>query len=513
MSDALPLPLLIALPASLLAASLLPDSRRWSLPHLVSRLAGLGAVLSLVVAAIFQLGLTSPAATSYGWFAYNGPVSLMLALVSFIGWITCHYSIRYLDGEARQLHYFRWLSRTLGFVTLLVLSGNLLAFCGFWMLTSFGLHHLLLHYPERPLARRAAWTKFAISRFGDALLLAAAAMIYWQWGTLQFASFGDIELGGGSASSTMPIVLLVLGAIVKTAQFPFHTWLPLTIDTPTPVSALMHAGIVNAGGFLMIQSSELLTQSVSSMYLLTGVGMVTAAYGAIVMMTQSGVKTALTYSTVAQMGFMMFQCGLGAFSAAMLHLVAHSLYKAHAFLSSGGVMSRRVPEFTAPTATVSLKWWNWGLAATCLIVVLLGSGAWLGMDWSSKPGGMMLGAIVFAALICWMADVSREGDHAAWQASLWISSALCLIYVAAYAVVDAAIAADVAAVTDPLTVWFSWMMAAVVLSSAIGFQLLRTSPVLQRALARLQVHASAGFYLDAMMSWTFQPTPRASSST
>ena len=132
---------------------------------------------------------------------------------------------------------------------------------------------------------------------------------------------------------------LVCGAMLKSAQFPFHSWLPDTMETPTPVSALMHAGIINAGGFLIVRLSPLVTLSPLSLHILAVVGAFTAIFASLVMMTQASVKRMLAFSTIAQMGFMMLQCGVGAFSIAVLHIVAHSLYKAHAFLSSGSVVS------------------------------------------------------------------------------------------------------------------------------------------------------------------------------
>jgi NADH:ubiquinone oxidoreductase subunit 5 (subunit L)/multisubunit Na+/H+ antiporter MnhA subunit len=110
------------------------------------------------------------------------------------------------------------------------------------------------------------------------------------------------------------------------------------MEAPTPVSALLHAGIINAGGFLMIRSAEIIQSSPGAMAALVMIGGLTALFGAVVMLTQSAVKTALAWSTIAQMGFMLLQCGLGLWALALLHIVAHSLYKAHAFLGSGGAV-------------------------------------------------------------------------------------------------------------------------------------------------------------------------------
>ena len=162
-------------------------------------------------------------------------------------------------------------------------------------------------------------------------------------------------------------ILFVLGAMTKSAQFPFHSWLPDTMETPTPVSALMHAGVINAGGFLVIRLSPLVSLSPIALDLLALIGALTAMLGAVVMLTQTSIKRSLAYSTIAQMGFMMLQCGLGAFSAALLHIVAHSAYKAHAFLSSGSVLdsaARTRTEFKAvprPSGAWSRcpRHWRW----------------------------------------------------------------------------------------------------------------------------------------------------------
>jgi NAD(P)H-quinone oxidoreductase subunit 5 len=117
-----------------------------------------------------------------------------------------------------------------------------------------------------------------------------------------------------------------------------HGWLTEVMEAPTPVSALLHAGIINAGGVLLIRLADLVQASPGAMAALVMIGGFTALFGAVVMLTQSAVKTALAWSTVSQMGFMLLQCGLGLWALALLHIVAHSLYKAHAFLSSGGAV-------------------------------------------------------------------------------------------------------------------------------------------------------------------------------
>jgi NAD(P)H-quinone oxidoreductase subunit 5 len=269
--------------------------------------------------------------------------AIMLVLVSFVGAVVVRYSRNYLDGDPGQERFFRRLCLTLAAVLVLIVSGNLVTFLAAWVATSMGLHQLLLFYGERANARLAARKKFVVSQLADLCLLCAAALLWHAFGSLNFATtFTAAE--GIRASGTAPdgltwiAILMVAGALLKSAQFPFHGWLLEVMETPTPVSALLHAGIINAGGFLILRFADVIALSVPALNMLTIVGGATAMFGSVVMLAQTSVKAQLAYSTVAQMGFMLLQYGLGAFPAALLHILAHSLYKAHAFLASGSVI-------------------------------------------------------------------------------------------------------------------------------------------------------------------------------
>jgi len=207
----------------------------------------------------------------------------------------------------------------------------------------------------------------------------------------------------GAVSGAFAATLLLAGAaLLKSAQFPFHSWLPEVMETPTPVSALLHAGIINAGGFLIVRFADVMLLSAVSLHLLAIVGGFTALFGAVVMLTQTSIKVSLAWSTVAQMGFMMLQCGLGAFSLAVLHIVAHSLYKAHAFLSSGSVIdiarASWVPDKTPPRASQVL------LALALALVLYAGLGAAIGLAADTAPQIFALGAILIMGLTVFIAQ-------------------------------------------------------------------------------------------------------------
>ena len=320
--------------------------------------------------------------------------SPMFALVSFIGFIVVLYSRNYLDGDPGQGRFVKWISLTLGSVLFLMISGNLLQFFISWFCTSLSLHKLLLFYPERPAAVLAARKKWVVSRLGDLSLVAAMILIYRTVGSLEYASIFQL-LDGPADAGTIQIALKLAGAlmafaaILKSAQFPIHGWILEVMETPTPVSALLHAGIINAGGFLVIRFSHLIIRSPLAMNSLLLIGAATAIFGSIVMLTQTSVKVSLAYSTIAQMGFMMLECGLGVFSAAMLHILAHSLYKAHAFLSSGSAVElSQLKLKQSHTQRAFGHFANFTVIAGALVAAFA-----LGISFNFKSGTVTLGCI------------------------------------------------------------------------------------------------------------------------
>jgi NAD(P)H-quinone oxidoreductase subunit 5 len=336
-------------PAALLAVSLTPSRSANAFPRAMAAAglaAGLGAFLVAVaidVAVIlygpFWTGTVGVAGVGVGLY-FDALSAAMTTLVCFIGVVVLLYSRNYLDGDPRQGTFFKRLSFTLAAVLSLIAAGNLAFLILAWIATSVGLNTLLLFYPERVAAQLAAKKKFVASRLGDVCLIAVAASLWSSFGTLSFPELFTAARSAASAGVVLsfPAILIVLAALLKSAQLPFHGWLVEVMETPTPVSALLHAGVINAGGFLVLRLADVVAPSAGALHMLSLVGGATALFGSIVMLTQTSVKTALAYSTIAQMGFMMLECGLGAFAAALLHILAHSLYKAHAFLSSGSII-------------------------------------------------------------------------------------------------------------------------------------------------------------------------------
>jgi len=264
----------------------------------------------------------------------------MVLLVCALGLIIVRYSRTYLNGDPGQLRYARWLLATLAAVTTLVVANNLLVIAIAWTLTSLALHKLLTFYGDRPAALVAAHKKFLVSRLADVCLWSALALLYGSVGSLNLdaiASWAKVHPELPPAVQ-LAAVLCVLAAALKSAQLPFHGWLTQVMEAPTPVSALLHAGVVNLGGFLMIRLAPLMACAPAAQLLLVVIGMTTTVIASMVTTTRVSVKVSLAWSTCAQMGFMLVECGLGAWHLAFLHLLAHSLYKAHAFLGAGSAV-------------------------------------------------------------------------------------------------------------------------------------------------------------------------------
>lgn len=281
--------------------------------------------------------------------------SWVALLVQLLGTVIGIFSSRYLQGESRQQHYVACFSGVLATVHLLILADHWLILIGAWAAIGIVLERLLCFYQERPFATLAAHKKFIADRVADMLLLIAAGLAWWEIGSGSLTELSSY-LRNYEISTHMQIsaVLLALAVIIRTALFPVHGWLIQVMEAPTPVSALLHAGVVNLAGFVLIRFASLLDAAAPARWLLIIFGLATALLAGMVMLTRISIKVKLAWSTVAQMGFMVLECGLGLYTLAAMHLLGHSLYKAHAFLSASNIVQqtklqqlRNTDEYTA----------------------------------------------------------------------------------------------------------------------------------------------------------------------
>jgi NAD(P)H-quinone oxidoreductase subunit 5 len=367
---------------------------RWSEASALAAFAlGLAGLVQAALGPLATIGVLSGAAQ----LALRADLvsTAMATLVGFIGWIVMRYSRTYLDGEAREGTFHALMLTALAAVLVFVQAGTLATMILAAIIVGIALKRLLLFYPDRPEAQRAA-TKFAaVWHAGDAMLILAAALLFAAFGTLEFAALADAaRTTAPGLAGTLGIAAIVAAAALKTAAFPLHGWLTEVMEAPTPVSALLHAGIINSGGVLLITAAPLVQTSTGAMAALVLIGGLTALFGAAVMLTQSAIKTALAWSTISQMGFMLLQCGLGLWTLALLHIIAHSLYKAHAFLSSGGAVTevasiRRPGPVAVPSGAAVLK--SFALALAIFAGIAAGFTAMFG---AKSPQALALGAIL-----------------------------------------------------------------------------------------------------------------------
>jgi NAD(P)H-quinone oxidoreductase subunit 5 len=493
-----PIALLIAA-----ACGFLTPGRR---PRLAPRLAEVAALLAFLTAGLCAIALaTGQIDTVIGVPAWGLAIRLdaisvtMLLLVSFIGWVVVRYTRTYLDGEDRQGAFTGWLCLTLATVMLLVLAGGLLQLTIAWVATSLFLHRLLLFYPDRIAAIRAARKKFVTARLGDAALIGAVVLLILAYGTADIgAILRAARAGQGGGPAIAAAGLLAIAAMLKSAQFPTHGWLTEVMETPTPVSALLHAGVINAGGFLLIRFADVMLLAPGVLAVLVMIGGFTALFGGLVMLTQPAVKTALAWSTVAQMGFMIFECGLALFPLALLHVVAHSLYKAHAFLTSGEAVEkvaaiRRPGPVAVPGAGAV------GRAFLSALAIYFVVGLVFGLTHKS-PQAIALGAI----LIFGVAYLLAQGFADAAPAALTRRTAVYAVAASAgYFALQSAAAFLTAAIlpATPSPGPFDW---ALIVLAVISFGLVAIAQAMfplwafHPAAAGLRVHLSNGLYANAI---------------
>ncbi|TMW11911.1 NADH-quinone oxidoreductase subunit L [Alloalcanivorax gelatiniphagus] len=307
-----------------------------------------------------------------------------LVLVTFLGWVIVRFSGPYLAGEPCQKRFLSGALVTLAGAALVSATDHLAVLALAWSATGLGLHRLLTLYPHRPGAQRAARKHFVSARLADLTMLVAVVLIARDTGTL---SLSALSASGGAAPLTAGLtaaaVLLAITAIIRCAQLPLHGWVLQVMEAPTPVSALLHAGVVNLGGLVLIKMAWLINTSPAAQWLLLLAGGLTTAIAALAMIAQSNIKVRLAWSTCAQMGFMLVECALGAWHLALLHLLGHSLYKAFAFLNAGDRVMRARRARLSPKVSGALSpLLVAALVAVALLVPILHGLQWLQGSWA-----------------------------------------------------------------------------------------------------------------------------------
>ncbi|MFE1248687.1 proton-conducting transporter membrane subunit [Streptomyces sp. NPDC058735] len=399
----------VALPVLTAAAGGLPPLRAHA-----CRLGVAGSALAATSAAVLAVVVVTDGPSStpalqvggglwLGWVADRLTVTLLI-LVATVSWIVQVYGRRQLQGDLARSRFALRAGLLTAATAAMVSAASLLTLALAWSLAGAALVWLVGVYRPAPAAGQAARRTAWMVLLGDTSLW-AAVIVYLAAGgegDLRRLAVDPHPLGGTTGAAVG--CLLVVAAAARCAQLPFHRWLPASLAAPTPVSALLHAGVVNAGGVLLIRLNPIMTASGWASGLCVAIAAVSAVTATLIMLARPDVKGALVHSTIAQMAFMLLTCAMGLLVAAVAHLIAHGMFKASLFLRSGSAAQDHVRHLKAPPAAPI------GHARACALAALALAAAALSVAFAarllhpqSQPGGAVLVAFatVTAAAAAW----------------------------------------------------------------------------------------------------------------
>ncbi|MCH1919546.1 NADH-quinone oxidoreductase subunit L [Shewanella sp. A3A] len=305
----------------------------------------------------------------FSWFLVTPLKLMLLGLIAILGFTIVRYSWVAFAGETERGRFLRALLTTIAAVVLVIVSNHLLLFWAAWVSVSLCLNRLILFYPERPRAQLAAHKKFLLARFSELLLGIAFLLLFSQFNTAIISDLvTQVPATGSGLSLSIAAVLLALVALIKCAQLPMHGWLIQVVEAPTPVSALLHAGIVNLGGILLLLFAPVLAASQVACWLLVILAGISTTIAGLVSTTRISIKVKLAWSTSSQMGLMLVEIALGLYEMALLHLFAHSFYKSYSFLNSGNTVNHYLAAKLAGAPKPRV--WHWSLALALSLAML-----------------------------------------------------------------------------------------------------------------------------------------------
>ncbi|MEF8793587.1 proton-conducting transporter transmembrane domain-containing protein [Thiohalorhabdus sp.] len=493
---------LLLAPLIMLVVGVVPSTLANRLPQQMALAVQMGTALGLVLWLVaIVVSLSGETAEGFlRWAVQADRVTFaILPLVAFLLSIVAGYSSRYLAGEAEQGRFFRWLALTAGGFMMAVVAGNLLLFVLAMLITGSFLNKLLTYYQERIRAQMVAHKKLLFSRVADFSLVAAAVLLGFGLGTLSFDGIAA-EVSSEAAlpwQAHIAAWLIVAYTVLKSGQFPFHGWLLQVMEAPTPVSALLHAGIVYSGAIVVLRTHELLMAEGGALTLMLLVGLVTAAIASLAMLTQTAIKSSLAWSTAGQLGFMLMELGLGLFVLGLLHLIAHSLYKAHAFLSSGSIVDllrgpAAPPKRSPPPAM-------WLVTVLGSAVITFGMAALWGLTPANEPALIALGAILSVAINQLLLASRTSASSAGFLGKLvGLSVVVSAAYFALHKLFAAVFAADLKPIPETASAgqYLLLGLVAVIFLSLSFFQTVLIHRGETPWLKRLYVHLYNGLYTD-----------------
>jgi len=264
---------------------------------------------------------------------------IMLLVVTGVGFLIHVYSVGYMRGEDGFTRFFVYMNLFMVSMLLLVMGNNYVVLFIGWEGVGLCSYLLIGYYYDRVSAAQAATKAFVVNRIGDAGFLMAIFLIFANLGTVDYLDVFVRAATLDQATAGAIALCLLIGAVGKSAQLPLYTWLPDAMEGPTPVSALIHAAtMVTAGVYMIVRSHAIYDLTPDALLVVGVIGAVTALFAATIALVQTDIKRVLAYSTVSQLGLMFLACGVGAYTAAIFHLVTHAFFKALLFLSAGSVI-------------------------------------------------------------------------------------------------------------------------------------------------------------------------------
>jgi NADH-quinone oxidoreductase subunit L len=312
--------------------------------------------------------------------------SLMLVIVTLVSLLVNIYSKGYMKEDPRINVFFAYIALFSFSMLGLVISENMLELYIFWELVGVCSFLLVGFWYYKPEARAAAKKAFIVTRIGDVGLFLGILLLFWYMPghALDFSSIHNAFTSGkiDPAIVTWIAILIFVGAIGKSGQFPLHTWLPDAMEGPTPISALIHAAtMVAAGVYLVARTFDIFQASPDALLVVAYIGGFTAIFAATIGIAQNDIKRILAYSTVSQLGYMMMALGIGiSYSSGIFHLFTHAFFKALLFLGAGSVIhavhTQDINEMGGLSRKMKITTWTFGIGALALSGIPPFSGFW-----------------------------------------------------------------------------------------------------------------------------------------
>ena len=463
--------LLAALPAFVaLAGALIAGYGPWASQSAVARISLNAQRLTTLLAAGLAVTVFAGVSITGHWFELDRLSAVIVLLTAGIS-VTIHaFSVRYMDGDADSRRFFRDIGLLSATILTMVSADHIVLLSIAWLASSVVLASLVRHRRRWPAAQAASRRTLGTLLIGDVAFVIGAVLAVVTFGTTDVHDIAAQAAANAGATETIVLaVLLIVAALAKSAQVPLHGWLPETMTAPTPVSALMHGGFVNASGYLLARFGEMYLAQPDLLLALFTIGALTALVGSTVMLVQPDIKRSLAYSTIGQMGFMVMQCGLGAFAAAVYHMVAHGIFKATLFLGAGSAVQNARDLKNAPAARISTGQAVKALAiAAPVAVVLVVAGVAVLDAVGTGPASWLLATFALMALVQAVTLWTRHPD-AMGRSLLPAIVAGCVgfaLYLGGLAAFTALLAVELPVPTLAPT-WVHWLVPAIFAAALI----------------------------------------------